>query len=414
MLKLRKTTILECLTACLAVIFSSYAAIAQDNTKPPEHIIGTVTAVDGASHAVTVKEDKTGTEQKILVGNTRTLIKVAPGAKDLKNAQRITADDLQVGDRVDVRGSKLPDDPNAINARSVVLMSGRDLQQAHQAQAEAWQHSTTGIVTAVDPSAGKIDITERTPSGVKPVTVTTSATTEFTRYSPENPNAPAKSELPQIQPGDRVRIIGAKNEDGSAITAEKIYSGAFRTLNGTISSISMDGKTIDVKDLATKKPVEVSVNDQSEIRKLPPMMAMMLARRFNPNFHPAPGAGGSQSPQGGERAGGNWHGSNGNGPAPSGAAPGPPGAAGEHAGMGNGARGNISQMIEHLPPINLSDLKPGDAVVISGVALDNGGSRLLGATVIAGVEPILQSAPSRSGGQAMGGDWGLGEMTVPQ
>lgn len=409
MFKRGKTTVLKCATACLVVLFSSYAAAAQDNTKPAEHIIGTVTAVDSASHAVTIKEDKTGTEQKVLVGNTRTLIKVAPGAKDLKNAQRITADDLHVGDRVDVRGSKQPDDPNAITARSVVLMSGRDLQQAHQAEAEAWQHSTTGIVTTVDPAGGKIAISERTPSGTKPVTVTTSAATEFTRYSPENPNTPAKSELSQIHPGDRVRIIGTKNDDGSAITAEKIYSGAFRTINGTISSVSLDGKTIDVKDLATKKPVEVSVNDQSEIRKLPPMMAMMLARRFNPNFRPAQGAGGPQGAPGGQAASGNWHGT-----PPSGAASGPPGGAGEHAGMGGGFGGNISQMIERLPPIKISDLKPGDAVVISGVALGDEGSRLLGTTVIAGVEPILQSAPSRSGGQAMGGDWGLGEMTVPQ
>lgn len=413
MFKRGKITVLKCVMACMAVLFAGCAAAAQDATKPAEHIIGTVTAVDSGSHAVTVKEDKTGTEQKVLVGNTRTLIKVAPGAKDLKNAQRITADDLHVGDRVDVRGSKQPDDPNAITARSVVLMSGRDLQQAHQAEAEAWQHSTTGIVTAVDPAAGKIDISERTPSGTKAVTVTASATTEFTRYSPENPSTPAKSELPQVHPADRVRIIGTKNDDGSTIAAEKIYSGAFRTINGTITSVSLDGKTIDVKDLATKKPVEVSLNDQSEIRKLPPMMAMMLARRFNPNFRPTQGAGGgAQGPQGGpggQGAGGNWHGA-----PPSGAASGAPGGAGEHAGMGGGFGGNISQMIERLPAINISDLKPGDAVVISGVALGDEGSHLLGTTVIAGVEPILQAAPGRSGGQAMGGDWGLGEMTVPQ
>ena len=71
-------------------------------------------------------------------------------------------------------------------------------------------------------------------------------------------------------------------------------------------------------------------------------------------------------------------------------------------------------MIEHLPAISLSELKPGDAVVISGVATGEDGSRLLATNIIAGVEPILQSAPARQGGQATGGDWGLGEMTIPQ
>lgn len=396
----------KCLMACLAVIFSLAVAIAQESTKPAEHLIGTVTAVDTASHAVTVKEDKTGTEQKVLVGSTRTLLKVAPGAKDLKNATRITADDLQMGDRVDVRGSKLPENPNAITARSVVLMSGRDLQQAHQAEAEAWQHSTTGIVTSVDAAAGKLNITERTPAGIKPVTVTTAAGTEFTRYSPENPNTPARSELMQIQPGDRVRIIGKKNEDGSAIDAEKIYSGAFRTVSGTISSISPDGKSITIKDLANKKPVEIALNDQSEIRKLPPNVAMMLARRFNPNFHRVQGAAG---PQGEERRGGY------EGAPPAGARSGPPGDEGHGGGMRSGPA-DVAQIIQRLPAISASDLKEADAVVVSGVAVGESGSRLQATSIIAGVEPILQAAPARSGGggQAMGGDWGLGEMSVPQ
>lgn len=400
----------KCLMACVAVILSICVAAAQDNTKPTEHVIGTVTAVDAASHTVTVKEDKTGTEQKIQVGSTKTLLKVTPGAKDLKNATRITAGDLQVGDRVDVRGSKVPDDPNAITARSVVLMSGRDLQQAHQAQAEAWQHSTNGLVTSVDTAGGKLNITERTPAGTKPVTVTTSSATDFTRYSPENPTTPAHSELQQIQPGDRVRIVGTKNEDGSAIMAEKIYSGAFRTVNGTVTSVAPDGKSLTIKDLATKKPIEISLTDQSEVRKLPPMMAMMLARRFNPNFR---GTQGSAGPQGEHPAG------NGQGAPPSGARSWPPAGAppggSPSGGMRGGSPPDIAQIIQRLPPLNVSELNRGDAVVVSGVAVGGGeDSRLLATSVIAGVEPILQSAPARSGGQAMGGDWGLGEMSVPQ
>jgi hypothetical protein len=335
------------------------------------------------------------------------LLKVTPGAKDLKNATRITADDLQIGDRVDVRGSKPPEDPNAIAARSVVLMSARDLQQAHQAQAAAWQHSTTGVVASVDQAAGKLNITERTASGAKPVTVTTAQTTEFTRYSPVTPNTPVASELMQIQPGDHVRIIGTKSEDGSAIAAEKIYSGAFRTINGTIDSISPDGKSITVKDLATKRPVEVTLNDQTEIRKLPPMLAMMLARRFNPNFRRGQGGAGPQ--------GAGQHGGNGEAPPPNTAQAEPPGGAGGPRGMRGSSGGDIAQMIQRLPAISISDLNHGDAVVISGAAVGDGSSRLQATSVIAGVEPILRAAPARSGGgQAMGGDWGLGEMSVPQ
>jgi hypothetical protein len=79
-----------------------------------------------------------------------------------------------------------------------------------------------------------------------------------------------------------------------------------------------------------------------------------------------------------------------------------------------GGNGDISLLLEHAPKIALSDLKQGDAVVVSGVATGADNTRLAASNVIAGVEPILQSAPQRQGGQNLGGDWGLGEISAPQ
>jgi hypothetical protein len=357
-----------------------------------------VTAVDPAAHTITVKEDKTGTESLVLLENTKTLLKVPPQAKDLKSATRFTADQLQAGDRVDVRGSKAEGQPNAIEARSVVLMSGRDLAQAHQAEAAAWQRSTAGRVVSIDPAAQKLSITVRTPEGSKPVTVIASNSTAFTRYSADTPKTPVPSQLTDIQPGDQVRVIGDKSEDGSTITAQKIYSGAFRTIAGTVTTIAPDGKQLTVKDLETRQPVQVELTGDSVIRKLPPAMAMMLARRFNPDFKPAQTGGGS------ENAG------NAGGAPPYGA------KAAEAAGSGNGAgpmrvgAGDPARMIERAPAISLSDLKTGDAVVISGVAANADKTRLLASSIIAGVEPILQSAPARQSRSL--GDWSL-DMEAP-
>ena len=120
-------------------------------------MLGTVTSVDGAAHTITVKDDKTAADYVISLADTRTLLKVEPGAKDLHNAVRITADDLAASDRVDIRGFK-SDAPNGINAKSVVLMSARDLAQKHQAELQAWQNSTVGTVTSVDPSTNSVKI----------------------------------------------------------------------------------------------------------------------------------------------------------------------------------------------------------------------------------------------------------------
>ena len=387
-----------CLVSTMALAVVLHAQDTATSKQGLEHILGTLTAVDATTHTVTVKEDKTATSYTILVADTKTLLKVEPGAKDLKNAVRITAYDLQVGDRVDVRGSKSGDNPNALAARSVVLMSGRALQQAHQAEAAEWQHSTAGMVTSVDPASGKIGATVKSAEGPKTVAIETTSQTEFTRYAPENPKTPAVSRLAQIQVGDQIRVIGDQSADGAAVAARKVYSGAFRTISATITSIGSDGKSATVKDLASKKAIEISLGEETPVRKLPPMMAMMLARRFNPNYKPAEG-----SAAGGARPDG----------APGNA--GAPGERGPRMGGGGGSRGNgdISMLLERAPKIALSDLKQGDAVVISGVATGVDNTRLMATNVIAGVEPILQSAP-RQGGQNLGGDWGLGEISAPQ
>ncbi len=388
---------------CLTILFTAGGLRAQDSATPKpalEHVLGTVTAVDAATHTITVKEDKTATSHSIQLAGTKTLLKVEPGAKDLKSAVRITADDLQTGDRVDIRGAKAEDNPNALAAKSVVLMSGRALQQAHQAQAAEWQHSTAGVVTSVDPASGKIGVTLKTAEGAKSVVIQTTAQTEFTRYAPENPKTPAHSQINQVQIGDQVRVIGDASADGTAIAARRVYSGAFRTISGTIVSVGSDGKSATVKDLASKKPVQISLQEEAAVRKLPPMMAMRLARRFNPGYKPAEGQAVGARPT--EEPGG---------------ASGPRDDRGPRMGA-NGAgprrgNGDISALLEGAPKIALSDLKQGDAVVISGVATGTGNTQLLATSVIAGVEPILESAP-RQGGQNLGGDWGLGEISPPQ
>jgi hypothetical protein len=382
-------------------------AAAQETTPAkPTPVIGTITAVNPAAHTVTMKQDKTGTEYVVQVGATKTLLKVEPTAKDLKNATRITADDLAVGDRIQVGALKSDSDPNTLVARSVILMSARELQQVHQEEAAAWQHSTPGVVTAVDPGAQTITASARTSEGPKTITVNTSVA-QFTRYSPENPKVPAPSQFADIQPGDQIRIIGQLNPDGSSMTANKIYSSSFRTVVGTVASIAPDGKQITIKDLQTKQPVSVSLNDDSSIHKLPQMMAYMLARRFNPDFKAAQ-AGGPGGPGGSGQ-------SNAAGAPPNGAKPGEATAGqgggnwrgGEGQGPGGGMRGgngDLSQMLDRLPKITTTDLKNGDAVIVSGTPVGSDKSRLLATNVIAGVEPIFQSAPRRQS-QTLG-DWG--------
>jgi hypothetical protein len=138
----------------------------------------------------------------------------------------------------------------------------------------------SGTVSAIDPGANTFVI----KSGSKNVTVQPSGQAEYRRYSPDSVKfGDARlSSLAEIKIGDQVRVLGDKNGDGASIIPERIISGSFRQIAATISSVSAAAGEIVIKDLATKKTLAVRVNSDSTMRRLPPAVATTLARRYQP------------------------------------------------------------------------------------------------------------------------------------
>jgi len=369
-------------------LFMAGAALTLSGAQAPapaklDQVLGTVTAVKSGDKTFTVKEDKTGTEFTVSGENARRFLQVPPGEKDLKKAKAIDASQIKVGDRLLARGHK---DPSAdkLDAMIVIVMTAGALEQRHQAELADWQkRGTHGVLASADPSNKQLTMTERTPTGPQTVTVVTTPTTQFTRYAQNSVKyTDAKpSDFAALQPGDQLRVLGDKSADGTKITAEQILSGAFETVPVTLVSISPDGKQIQGTNIQTHQPVTVTLTDESTVRRLPPAMAAGLARRM--------------------RTGGGR-----NGVAPGGAAPGEPGPgeatpggaspeASAGARPGGGANGDMSQMLERLPKSSVSDLKPGEQVVISG-GVGEDKSHLTAINIIAGVEPLF-AAPKEGG-----------------
>jgi hypothetical protein len=353
-----KRLVLYLFAAAFPAILFPQNSTAPAAAKPTDHVVGVVTAVDPSFKKLSVKEDKTGAQYSISLENTKTFLKVSPESKDLKTAARFSPNDLETGDRVSVRGYKMDGVPNGVAAASVLLMSARDLQKAHQSEMEAWQHSTAGVVDSIDTATKQLKVTVRTPNGSQIMAVD-GTNAEFARYSPASPKAPVPSQLSEVQPGDQIRVIGTKDENGSIITAKKIYSGSFRTVAGTIAAVSPDGKDITVSDRRTKQPVQFLLSSDSSIKMLPPQAAAGLAQR-------APGG-----------------------------------------------SGDISQLLQSAATINVSDLHPGEAVIASGGAGPNH-SPLTATNIVVGVESLFQSASSRRGNHSSGSsnDWNL-DLAIP-
>lgn len=356
--------------------------------------IGSIKAING--NVLTLTPDS-GPDVTVTVQPNARILRIAPGEKDLKNATPVQLQDLQVGDRVRVRGQASGE---GIAALEVIAMARTDLEARRQQEREDWQkRGMGGLVSNVDPVTGTVTISVTSLGGKKDTTIHTSKSTIFRRYAPDSVkfDDAKPSTLAEIHAGDQLRARGNRSADGSELTADEIVSGSFRNVAGTVNSVDASAGTVSVQDLLSKKSITVKITSESQMHKLPPEMAQMIAMRLKGNMPPGmPGAIGGGRPAGGEGAsGGSSGGARPGGSVPNGAGPG-----GNGAGMGAGMRrgsGDFQQFLNHMPAVAVTDLHKGDAVLI--VATQGSESGATAITLLSGVEPILQAAPNAT--QAM-------------
>ncbi len=218
----------------------------------------------------------------VTVASNAKIVQVAPGEKDLKSATPIALTDLQVGDRILVRG-RASDDAKTMTAVGIIAMKRTDLEAKKAQERDDWQkRGIGGLVSAVDPATGTITISTGTGATAKTVAIHTTKNTVLRRYAPDSVQFDDAKPAPldQIKPGDQVRARGTKSADGSEFAADEIVSGTFRNLAGIITAIDASAQTISLTDLISKKPVVVKITEQSQLRKIPAQMAQMIAFRL--------------------------------------------------------------------------------------------------------------------------------------
>jgi hypothetical protein len=256
-------------------------------------------------------------------------------------------------------------------------MTQADLAKKHEADHAEWKkRGVSGVITALNPESKEITISVRNREGLKPLAIPASGTVDLRRYAPDSVlfSDAKPSAFAEFKVGDQVRALGTKSEDGTRLTPEFIVAGAFRNIAATVISLDAAAKTIKITDLDTKKPLLVRIAPESTLKRLQPFVANMLAARLN-----GPAAGAQVGPGAGARPGGS---------------------------PGGGGGGDMEQMIERMPPLNLAELKAGDALIISST-VGAEADKITAITLLAGVEPILTSAPKGRQGMVLG-NWNLG------
>jgi Domain of unknown function (DUF5666) len=372
---LRPRTLVVAALACTLIL----TATIQLKAQTPSRFIGSITATGDST--LTVKTDA-GQQYQVAVPEATDIKRISPGEHDLSKAEALPFAGLAVGDRVLV---KL--DPNApagtTQALQIIAIKQADVAQKQEEEREAWQkNGVGGLVKSVDAATGTIVVTSGAGATMKTVTVHTTDKTVLKRYAPGSVKfADAKpAPLSEIQAGDQLRARGQKNADGTEMTADAIVSGSFRNISGVVSAIDPSAGTFVVKDLVTKKNVTIHVPPTAQMKRLPEMMAKMLAAALK--------GGGQGSGQAGA-----WQ--QGGGQAPAGQAGGgqpggAPGGAGRWRSQGRG--GDLQQVLNRAPSISIADLKKGDAVMLVST---QGTEEVIAITLLAGVEPLLE-APAES------------------
>lgn len=357
--------------------------------------IGAIKTINGNS--ITLTPDS-GPDVAVTVQPNARILRIAPGEKDLKNAAPVQLQELQVGDRVRVRGQASADG-TSIAALEVIVIPHSDLQALHEQERQDWQkRGLGGLVRAIDPATGTVTISVTSLGGKKEIAVRTSKNTVFRRYAPDSVkfDDAKSSSLQEIKVGDQLRTRGDRSADGSEVTADEVVTGSFRNVAGLVNTVDASSSTVTVHDLLSKKPVQVRITSDSQLHKLPPEMAQRIATRLKASMQAgAAGAGNSGSTAGnGQQTGSPSAGANTGGGGMSGGA------------VRQGGAPDFQQMLSRMPTVTFSDLHKGDAVLVvttQGTAND-GGTAI---TLLSGVEPILQAAPG--GSQAMMlAPWSLG------
>lgn len=355
------------LTAVPFTRANSVAAETEQASQKTVRPVGAVKAVRGNTILLALDS---GSDIDVIVQDSTRIIRTAPGQNDLKGATPIQLADVQVGDRILVRGTSISGD-KSVAASSLIVMTRTDIAERQARNREDWQkRGVGGLVSAVDLTSKTITLST-SHAGGKGTAIHVANGTILRRYAPDSTRFDDATIAPldQIKPGDQLRARGTRSADGTEFDAVEIVSGSFRHIAGTIAAIDANKNTVSITDLATKKLVVVKIVADSQIRKLPPMIAQRLAM----SSKPTPGTA-QRVPSTGERRSPRAN--------PMGATPGDASAP--------TTGGDLQQMLSRVPAVTIAELHKGDAVMVvatQGTATNE--SRAI--MFLSGVEPLLTS-----------------------
>ena len=308
-------------------------------------VMGVVSELKADTRQVTVTT-AAGSQVTVTLSDRTTFMRIPPGEKTKDKFIPIAPTDFGVGDSVFARG-RMTADRKSMPALEFYVMSKGDIAQQREREKEDWRkRGLAGTISAINADAKEITIDARTAEGPKPTVIATTAETKFRRYAPDSVRfSDAKpSALTELKSGDQLRARGTKSADGRFI-ADEIVAGSFQTISGAIAEVNAEKQEIKINDAQSKQPVIVVISKDSLMKRLTPELLAAL-------LPPKPGGAANAAP----------------------------------AKQG----GDLQEMFDQLPAVTLSELKPGESILISSTKGAEP-ARVTAIAIVSGVGPLLQN-----------------------
>jgi hypothetical protein len=304
-----------------------------------------------------------------------------------------TFSEIGVGDKVVVSGIPATD-KKTIPTRTVYLMTKSDISQKQTKELGEWKtRGVSGKITAVNPQTKEITITTPGLMGAKTTVLTPKDNADFLRYAQDSVsyNEAKKSSFTEIAVGDSIRALGDKSEDGATFKAEKILTGAFQTVVGTVTAVNAEKGEITINNIQTKKDMTIVVDKSSLLKQFPAEMAQRMAQM---QTMMASGGGNMiRPPQGTTQQGNQTTQQN-------------PNQNQMNQGGGNRGGGSLDDMLERFPTITVADLKVGEMIAVNSSKTTNQ-ERITAIKLVSGVEPFTKVPQAATGGNRQGNGGGV-------
>ncbi|MFL6286064.1 MAG: hypothetical protein ACJ74Q_23230 [Pyrinomonadaceae bacterium] len=326
--------------AAAAQTAQTSTASAKSADAAQNRVVGQVVSVDAAARKLVLKTAKG--ESVPVVSDAKTICRRVPvGEKTLDNAVVIAFEEIKPGDQLLARGAAAS---QVFEARTLVVISKDDVEQKRARDRAEWeQRGIEGVVTAVDPATKQATVLASSAEGPKPLVLVFTGDVKVRRFSPDSIKyADAlPSSFDQLKVGDRVHAKGERSADGTRFTPEEVVYATFRISGGRITAIDAATGEIKITDIPTKKALSVFIGSDSVVRRLSPELVKQL-----------------QSTAG-------------------------------KAATGSAVGADLQRQIESMSTLRITDLKPGDAIIVSSTA-DKSAARVKAVMLATGVESYIK------------------------